>query len=162
MKVIFGTDHGGFEIKEKLKPFVESLGHEVVDMGAYELDMSDDYPGFIMAAAREVAKDPEGSRGVVIGGSGQGEAIAANRIKGVRAVVYYGEPQRKQIDADGSSLDLLESTRNHNDANVLSFGARFLTEEEIKSALERWLALPFSNAERHLRRIRQIDENLPV
>ncbi|MBX9765604.1 RpiB/LacA/LacB family sugar-phosphate isomerase, partial [Patescibacteria group bacterium] len=88
MKVVFAADHGGFALKEILKPFVASLGYEVEDVGARTLDMADDYPPIIQAGARKVAEDLKNNRGIVIGGSGQGEAFAANRIKGIRAVVY--------------------------------------------------------------------------
>lgn len=156
MRIYFAADHGGFALKRVLIPFVESLGHEVVDVGAHELDMADDYPVFVMDAARKVAADP-GSRGIVLGGSGQGEAFAANRIKGVRAVVYYGEPAQKQVDADGKELDMLSSTRNHNDANILSLAGRFLSEDEAKAAVEKWLGIPFSGSERHERRHEMLD-----
>lgn len=158
MKVYFAADHGGFPLKEALKPFVQSLGYEIEDMGAHSLNMNDDYPTFVMAAARKVAENPEDSRGIVIGGSGQGEAFAANRIKKVRAVVYYGEPARKQIDADGKELDMITSTRQHNDSNVLSLAGRFLTEDEAKQAVQKWLAVPHDGSERHARRHRTIDE----
>lgn len=158
MTVYLAADHGGFTLKGKLKSYIESLGHKVIDCGAFVLDMNDDYPVFIQAAAREVAKDPENLRGIVIGGSGQGEAFAANRIKGVRAVVYYGEPARKQIDADGRELDIISSTREHNNSNVLSLAGRFLTEEEAMSAVRRWLAATYDKAERHERRHAMIDQ----
>lgn len=158
MKIYFGADHGGFALKEVLKPFVQSLGYHIEDMGAYTLDMNDDYPIFVQAAARKVAEDPTSRRGIVIGGSGQGEAFAANRIKGVRAVVYYGEPARKQTDADGKQLNMITSTREHNDSNILSLAGRFLTEEEAKDAVKRWLAAPHDGAERHTRRHRMLDE----
>ena len=158
MKVYFAADHGGFALKEVLKPFVESLGHGVEDMGAYMLDMEDNYPAFVQPAARKVAEDPDNSRGIVIGGSGQGEAFAANRIKGVRAVVYYGEPARKQIDAKGKELDMISSTREHNNSNILSLAGRFLTEDEAKDAVKRWLAAPYDKAERHERRHKMLDE----
>ena len=157
MTVYIAADHGGFSLKEQLKPFIESLGHEVIDCGAFTLDMQDDYPVFIQAAAREVAKDPDKRRGIVIGGSGQGEAFAANRIRGVRAVVYYGEPTRKQVDADGRELDMIASTREHNNSNVLSLAGRFLSEEEAMSAVERWLAAPYEKADRHERRHKMLD-----
>jgi ribose 5-phosphate isomerase B len=157
MRVVFGADHGGFALKEALKPFVASLGYEVEDCGAYALDMNDDYPVFAQAAAKKVAADPKSTRGIVIGGSGQGEAFAANRIKGVRAVVYYGEPSRKQTDADGKTLDMIESTREHNNSNVLSLAGRFLTEDEAKDAVKRWLAAPFPGTERHERRHRMLE-----
>ena len=161
MKVYLAADHGGFELKDKLIPFVQSLGHEAEDCGAFTYDKNDDYPVFIQAAARKVGADVQNgidSRAVIIGGSGQGEAFAANRVKGVRAVVYYGEPVRKQVDADGQEIDMITSTRDHNDSNVLSLGGRFLTEEEVKSAVERWLAAPFSGNERHSRRHMMIDQ----
>jgi len=161
MKVYLAADHGGFELKDKLIPFVQSLGHEAEDCGAFTYDKNDDYPVFIQAAARKVGADVgqgTDSRAVIIGGSGQGEAFAANRVKGVRAVVYYGEPVRKQVDADGQEIDMITSTRDHNDSNVLSLGGRFLTEEEVKSAVERWLAAPFSGKERHSRRHKMIDQ----
>lgn len=160
MKVIFASDHGGYELKEQLKPFVASLGYEVLDVGAHELNTADDYPPFVMEAARAVAEKPEDTRGIVIGGSGEGEAIAANRIKGVRAVVYYGEPHKKQMDADGNELSIIESTRNHNDSNVLSIGGRFLSLDEAKDAVKQWLEAPFSNADRHQRRHAMLDEQV--
>lgn len=159
MQVVFGADHGGYLLKEKLKPFVESLGYQVEDCGAHTLDMEDDYPVFVMAAARRVAEDPANIRGIVIGGSGQGEALAANRIKGVRAVVYYGEPVRGQVDADGKSLDMITSTRQHNNSNVLSLAGRFLTEGEAKDAVKRWLMTPYDATSRHERRHAMLDED---
>ena len=156
MKVYFAADHAGYALKEILKPFVQSLGYEIEDVGAHALDMNDDYPVFIQAAARKVAEDTANSRGIVIGGSGQGEAFAANRIKGVRAVVYYGEPARKQIDAGGKELDMISSTREHNNSNVLSLGGRFLIENEAKAAVKKWLSTGFSGEERHTRRIEMI------
>lgn len=160
MKVVFAADHGGFALKEELKPFVQSLGYDVVDVGAHTLDMSDDYPAFIQAAAKEVSEHPDDMRGIVIGGSGQGEAFAANRFKGVRAVVYYGEPARDQVDADGRKLDMVTSTREHNDSNVLSLAGRFLTSAEAKDAVKRWLETPFGGNARHKRRHDQIDASL--
>ncbi|MBI5644715.1 RpiB/LacA/LacB family sugar-phosphate isomerase [Candidatus Kaiserbacteria bacterium] len=158
MKVYFGADHGGFALKEVLKPYVRSLGYEIEDMGAFALDINDDYPVFVQAAARKVAEDPEHRRGIVIGGSGQGEAFAANRIKAIRAVVYYGEPARKQTDADGKELDMITSTRQHNDSNVLSLAGRFLSADEAKDAVQRWLGTRHDEAERHARRHRMLDE----
>ncbi len=157
LKVYFGADHGGFSLKEVLKPYVQSLGYDVEDMGAYALDMKDDYPVFVQAAARKVVEDPHNNRAIVIGGSGQGEAFAANRIKGVRAVVYYGEPAHTQVDADGKTLDMITSTREHNNSNILSLAGRFLTEEEAKNAVKRWLATPYGGNERHERRHKMID-----
>lgn len=158
MKVIFAADHAGFPLKEILKPFVASLGHEVEDMGAHVLDPSDDYVPFMKAAAEKVSADPVNTKAITIGASGQGEALVPNRYKNVRAVVYYGPAAHPQIDAEGKELDIITSSREHNDANVLSLGARFLTEEEAKEAVKRWLATPFGGGERHARRIKMIDE----
>lgn len=160
MKIIFAADHGGYELKEALKPFVKALGFDVEDVGAHTLDMADDYPPFVMEAAALVAAGGGSVRGIIIGGSGQGEAMAANRFKEVRAAVYYGEPQKNQIDAEGKELDMLTSSREHNNANVLSLGARFLSEGEAKEAVKKWLTLPFSKSERHVRRIAMLDEDL--
>jgi len=160
MKVVIASDHGGFELKEILKPFLTLLGYEVVDVGAFALDMNDDYVPFMQAAARKVEEDPEHTRGIVIGGSGQGEAIAANRFKGIRAAVYYGEPRKNQIDAEGRELDMLTSSREHNNANVLSLGARFLSKGEAKEAVKKWLAISFPESERHVRRIEMLDRGI--
>lgn len=158
MKIVFAADHGGFALKEKLKPFVASLGYEVIDMGAHVLDMADNYPPIIQEAARKVAQDTRNTRGIIIGGSGQGEAFAANRIKGVRAVVYYGEPARKQIDAEGKEIDMITSTREHNDSNMLALAGRFLTEDEAKDAVKKWLAVSYDSASRHEVRHTMVDE----
>lgn len=161
MRVYFAADHGGFPLKEVLKPYVESLGYEIEDMGAYALDMNDDYPIFIQAAARKLSADVAAgldSRAIVIGASGQGEAMVANRFKGVRAIVYYGEPVRKQTDADGKQLDMITSTREHNNSNALSLAGRFLSEGEAKDTVRRWLAAPHDASERHARRNRMLDE----
>lgn len=161
MKVYFATDHGGFEIKNQLLAFVrDELGHETEDCGALTFDQNDDYPAIIATAARKLAADATNgvdSRAIIAGGSGQGEAMVANRFKGVRCAVYYGEAQRTQVDASGQSLDMLGSTRDHNNANALSLGLRFLSFDEARDAVKKWLALPFSGAERHVRRIKQID-----
>ncbi|MGH7141234.1 MAG: RpiB/LacA/LacB family sugar-phosphate isomerase [Minisyncoccia bacterium] len=157
MKVYFASDHAGFELKNALVEYVRGLEVEVEDLGAYTLDKEDDYPRYMFAAARAVAGDL-GSRAIILGGSGQGEAMAANRVKGLRAAVYYGEPAHKQTDADGNELDVLASIREHNDANVLSLGARFLSESEAKTAVKRWLDTPFSAEARHERRIKELDQ----
>lgn len=160
VKVVIASDHGGYELKEVLKPFLTLLGYEVLDVGAFALDMNDDYVPFMQVAAKKVAQDPEHTRGIVIGGSGQGEAMAVNRFKGARAAVYYGEPRKNQIDAEGKELDMLTSSREHNNANILSLGARFLSKGEAKEAVKKWLAIPFSKSERHVRRIAMLDEGL--
>ena len=144
--IYLATDHAGFELKEMLKQYLLELNYEVKDFGAFELDIDDDYPDFIRLAAEAVSKNPK-DKAVILGGSGQGEAIVANRYKGVRAVVYYG----------GSSK-VLTLSRVHNDSNVLSLGARFLTEAKAKRAVKIWLETEFQNEERHMRRIKKIDE----
>ena len=159
MKIYFAADHGGFELKNELVEFVKNLGYETEDCGAHVLDIDDDYPLFIQKAARSVAEDTEHRRAIVVGGSGQGEAFAANKIKGIRAVVYYGEA-RTQKDADGKEIDIITSTRDHNDSNVLSLGGRFITIEEAKAAVQKWLATPFSGAQRHARRHRMLEKAL--
>lgn len=145
MKIYIGTDHAGFELKEKLKTFLGGLGHMVEDKGAHTYDEQDDYPDFIRLVAEAVAQDSD-ARGIILGGSGQGEAMCANRIKGVRAAVYYGGP-----------FDIAVLSREHNDANILSLGARFIDEDEAEEVARVWLATPFSGAERHARRIAKID-----
>jgi ribose 5-phosphate isomerase B len=160
MKVYFAADHAGFDLKNILMNFVRGdLGHEVEDCGAFEKDPNDDYPEIIAAACRSIVRDvSEGieCRGIILGASGQGEAMAANRFESVRAAVYYGATGH-QVDTSGISLDMLASIRGHNDSNVLSLGARFLTEDEAKQAVKSWLAAPFTGDERHVRRIGKLD-----
>ncbi len=160
MRIFIGSDHAGFELKQKLIPFIESLGHQVTDKGAFAFDEHDDYPDFIIPVAKEVAKDSS-SRGIILGGSGQGEAIAANRVKGVRAAVFYGLPAASRGSAAqaGGPLDIVELSREHNDANILSLGARFVSEGEAETAVQLWLETEFSGDERHARRIKKIEES---
>lgn len=166
MRIYIASDHAGYVLKEALIPYIETLiGRdrmpcEVIDLGPFTFDPEDDYPDYVLACAHEVAEErvspgTETAFGIVIGASGQGEAMAANRVPGVRAAVYYGEPRGMQTDAGGKTLSMLGSVRTHNDANILSLGARFLTEEEAKEAVRLFLATPFSAEERHLRRIRK-------
>ncbi len=146
MTVHFATDHAGFELKESLKRYVASLGHEVKDHGAFAYDADDDYPGFVVEAARAVAADGT-SRAIILGASGAGEAIVANRIAGVRAGTYYGGP-----------LDIVRLMREHNDTNTLSLGARFLSEEQAHGAVRLWLNTPFSGELRHIRRNETLEQ----
>lgn len=146
MKIYIGSDHAGYELKEKLKIFIESLNLEVIDKGAFSLDVNDDYPDFIIPVAEEVARDHE-SKGIVLGGSGEGEQIAANKIDGIRALEYYG-----------GNLNIVKLARQHNDANILSLGARFVDEIEAKEAVKMFFDTPFSGDERHIRRINKIEE----
>ncbi len=144
-KIVLGADHAGFELKEKIKKYLIKEGFKVIDKGAHEQDPEDDYPDFILPAAEEVAKDPENTRGIILGGSGQGEAIAANKVKGIRAALYYGH-----------DTNIVKLSRTHNNANILSLGARFLNKEKALEAIKIWLDTGFSNKERHSRRINKI------
>ena len=144
MKIFLASDHAGFELKQFLGTHLKDLDHEVEDCGALEMDPLDDYPDFIIPAAEKVAKD-QNSRGIIMGGSGQGEAIAANRIKGVRAVVFYDGP-----------VDIVKLSRTHNNANILSLGARFITQERAAEVVDLWLKEPFEGG-RHKNRIDKLD-----
>ena len=146
MKIHLATDHAGLELKEKVKLYLSDLNYEVIDHGAYEYDALDDYPDFIFPCANAVSNDPE-SKGIILGGSGQGEAMAANRVKGVRAAVFYNGPD-----------EIIKLSRQHNNANILSLGARFMSEEEIYKVIEVWLSTDFEFG-RHQRRIEKLDEN---
>lgn len=141
MRIYIATDHAGFELKNALIPYIDSLGHEVEDMGAAILDPEDDYPELIGPCAEKMANE-SGSLGIILGGSGQGEAMVANRRKGIRAAVFYG-----------GNLELVRLAREHNDANVLSLGARFVSEDEAKEAVKIFLETQFSGEPRHVRRI---------
>ena len=144
MKIHLATDHAGLELKDKIKLRLTELGHEVIDHGAHEYDALDDYPDFIFPCAKAVAQDDR-SRGIILGGSGQGEAMAANRIKGIRAAVYYNGPE-----------EIIELSRQHNNANILSLGARFMSEQEIYRIIEIWFDTDFEEG-RHQRRINKLD-----
>src|SRR6185312_16513113 len=161
MKVYFASDHAGFEIKNELVRFVrDQLGCDVEDCGARVHDPQDDYPGIVAVAASRLAADVaagKDSRAIVAGASGQGEAIVANRFKGVRCALYYGDPGIAQVDAAGRRLDILASTREHNNANMLSLGLRFMDFDEAKEVVRMFLSTPFPAEERHARRVKQID-----
>ena len=148
MKLFLASDHAGFELKQKLIDHLAALGHEIEDMGPTRLNPADDYPDYIAPCAKAVA-DTHGSMGIIAGMSGQGEAMAANRVRGVRAAVYYGGP-----------IDIIKLSRRHNDANILSLGARFVTFEEAAGAVDMWLATQFEHDERHQRRILKMDYDL--
>lgn len=150
MIIYLATDHAGFQLKETIKAYLEeNPQHEVYDCGALTLEPGDDYPGLIARAAEKVQFDSmhDPSLAVIFGGSGTGEAIVANRYPHVRAVAYAGGP-----------LDVVKVSREHNDTNVLSIGARFVTENEAKQAVDLFLQTPFSHDERHADRIIQIEE----
>ena len=147
MKIYFAADHAGFELKKILVEYVKSLGFQVQDVCPNTPDNNDYYPDCVVPVAQAVMEDSVRNRGIILGGSGQGEAVVANRFAGVRAAVYYG-----------GSTDIIRLSRQHNDANVLSLGARFLTVDEAKEAVKIWLDTKFSDDERHIRRIKKIDE----
>lgn len=144
--IAFGSDHAGFAMKNELMSFLKNEGYEVVDHGAYKFDPEDDYPDFVTKVAREVSRHPDMLRGIVIGGSGNGEAMVCNKFPGVRSAVYHG-----------GNVEIVSLSREHNDANILSLGARFIDVEEAKIIVLKWLNTPFSEEERHVRRIQKIE-----
>lgn len=151
MKIYIGTDHAGYEMKEALASYIEKdLGFTVADMGAHQFDVSDDYPDFVQLVAKEVSDQPTSARGIVLGGSGQGEATVANRFPNVRATVYYGGP-----------IEVVKLGREHNNSNILSLAARFLSIDDAKKAVKVWLETQFTEEERHARRIKKIEAIWP-
>ncbi len=145
MKIYIGSDHAGFGTKMELIEFLKTLPYECFDCGPFEYNHEDDYPDYISQVAKEVSSDPE-ARGIVLGFSGQGEAMVANRFSNVRCAVFYG-----------GTKHILTLSREHNDANMLSIGAHFVTTQEAKQAVEFWLHTNFSEEERHIRRIKKIE-----
>jgi ribose 5-phosphate isomerase B len=139
MRVYLGSDHAGFELKDHLLLWLEDHGHEPVDCGPLEYEPQDDYPVYVLRAAERVAADRD-SFGIVIGGSGNGEAMAANKVRGVRAAVVWSE-------------ELATLARRHNDANIISIGARMHTVEEATGFVAVFLGTEFSGDERHVRRV---------
>ena len=161
MKIALSSDHAGFSALQRLQRFLERGGYECLNYGPELYDPLDDYPDFIREAAKVVASG-ECKYGIIFGGSGQGEAIVANRTPGVRCGVYYGPANPlKTLDAEGSEAsdeyEILRLNRTHNDANMLSLAGRFLDQAAIEKAVAVWLETPFSNEDRHLRRIGKID-----
>ena len=142
MRVYLGSDHAGFDLKQRLVEHLRQLGHEPVDCGPPAYDAEDDYPPYVLLAATRAAADP-GSVGIVMGGSGNGEAIAANKVRGIRCALAFSD-------------DTATLAREHNDANCLSLGARMYDEATALRFAELFLATPFSGAERHVRRIEQL------
>jgi len=145
MTIYLASDHAGFELKNILAAFLKDAGHDVHDCGAATYDPEDDFNDYVRLSAQRVAKEPE-AYGIILGGSGQGEAMQANRYHGVRAALYYGGPE-----------EILTLSREHNDANVLSLAARFLSAEEAKRAVTRWLDTPFSGVAKYGRRNDTLD-----
>lgn len=147
MKIYLASDHAGFKLKNEIIGWVKEFGHEPIDLGPFTYQATDDYPDFIKLAAKEVSQDPTNCRAIILGSSGEGEAIVANRFPNVRAAVYYG-----------GNREIIKLSRQHNDSNVLSLGARFLHDNETKEMVHIWLTLQFSNDARHVRRIKEIEE----
>ncbi len=177
MHIFFAGDHAGFEMKGKLMEFVSSLGYEVKDMGPIEPKAGDDYPDYVIPLAKKVASysplikgalhsdaggmsttpafEDRGTpfsrgdevRGIVVAGSGQGEIIAMNRVRGARAALFCP-----------CNLELIKASRDHNDSNIFAIGARFCTLDEAKKGITVWLETPFSNDERHIRRLAKIEQ----
>ena len=146
MKIYLATDHAGFDLKNVIKDFLAESGYEVIDCGANYLDSDDDFPDYIRQAAMSVAQHPKDRKAIVFGGSGQGEAMLANRYKGVRAAVYYG-----------GAVEIVKLSREHNDANVLSIGARFVDSESAKQLVNLWLKTTLLTDEKYQRRINKMD-----
>ena len=142
MRIHIGSDHAGLELKNALSDYLTSKGHVVKDHGPYEYDALDDYPDFCIPAAQAVAKDAN-ALGIVIGGSGNGEQISANKVKGIRAVLAW-------------SIETAKLGKEHNNANVVSIGGRMHSIEDCKAIIDAFIATPFSNDERHIRRINKI------
>ena len=142
MRVHIGSDHAGLELKNSLVEHLKSSGHDVIDHGPHEYDALDDYPVFCIPAAQAVASE-KGSFGIVLGGSGNGEQMAANKVKGIRAALVW-------------SVETAKLAREHNDANVIAIGGRMHAIEVCKELIDAFLATPFSNDQRHIRRIGQV------
>jgi ribose 5-phosphate isomerase B len=151
MKIYLASDHAGCELKERVKEALAKEGHELTDFGAATYNPDDDYPDFVWRAAENISHDymhgDTDSRAIIFGGSGEGEAMLANRFADVRAAAYYG-----------GNTEILRLSREHNDANTLSIGARFVSEKEALEAIQLWLATDFSNEERHKRRLAKLED----
>jgi ribose 5-phosphate isomerase B len=161
MKIALATDHSGFEQLKDLKEYIEELSHTCVDYGPASLNIADDYPDFIFKAAQAVSTG-ECEAGVILGSSGQGEAMAANRLKGVRCAVFYGPAVvGRIIDANGrvssSPYEIVKLSRQHNHANMLSLAARFVSLNDMKAVVKLWLETPYSEEPRHVRRVDKLD-----
>lgn len=155
--LFIAADHAGFRLKGALVEHLELLGYAVEDCGAAEHDPEDDYPDYMLPLAKKVAGTP-GSFGIMCGGSGQGEAMAANRIPGVRAAVFYGQmPVTETLDKEGGfsqdGYDAVRLSRRHNDANVLSIGARFVSVLDASEAVRTFLETEYTADDRHVRRL---------
>lgn len=144
MRIHIGSDHAGLELKAELVKHLSSKGHDVTDHGPHKYDALDDYPDFCIPAAQAVAKDPS-SLGIVLGGSGNGEQIAANKVKGIRAALAW-------------SIETAKLAKEHNNANVVAVGGRMHEISFVKEIIDVFIGEPFSNDERHVRRIKKISD----
>ena len=161
MKVYLATDHTGLALKNTVKEYLQEKGCEVEDCGAFAYDAYDDYPDWISKAAEKVSQNPDTTRGIIFGGSGQGEAMVANKFKGVRCALFYTPAlptQAINIEGEKSTdpFEMLTLTREHNGANMLSIGFRFVKEEDVLKAVTLWLEASDPTSDRHLRRIEKI------
>lgn len=160
MKIAIASDHAGFELKNKLVGILKNHGHDVVDCGPDSFNPNDDYPDFIGKASEMVSSDST-ITGIVLGGTGQGEQITANKYAGVRCALFYGPAfPIAEVDISGKKssdpYEIIKLSREHNDANMLSVAVRFVNENEAVKAIDLFLNTPFSQEERHTRRIEKI------
>lgn len=146
MKILLAADHAGFDLKNKVKEFLISEGFTVEDMGAHSFVQDDNYPEIMLPVAMRIVNDPENTKAIIFGKSGNGEAIICNRLPGVRAAVYHGK-----------NLEIVRLSREHNNANVLSIGAGFVEFEEAREAVRLWISTSFSNDARHITRNNMLD-----
>jgi len=161
MKIFLAADHAGFQLKEHLKQFLTSKNYEVEDCGAFSFNKDDDYPDFVAKAAEKVSENPD-SVGILACGTGEGEIMVANRFKHVRCALFSGPVKATEsVDITGRTstdpFEIVKLTRDHNDANMLALSARFMDTQTAEKAVEVFLATPFSNQERHKRRVEKID-----
>ncbi len=147
MKIYIAADHAGFELKSHLVTYLQETGVDVMDLGPFEFNKMDDYPDIISLVAQEISANRPNELGIILGLSGQGEALVANKYPNVRAGVYYG-----------GSLEIVKLLREHNDANVLSLSSKFLTPEEAEDAVDTFVETQFTGDERHIRRIEKITQ----
>lgn len=157
MTIYIAADHAGFRLKQMLMEHLPLLGHAVHDCGAFSHDPDDDYPDMVIPLVECVLKD-EGSFGIICAGSGQGEGMAANRHRGIRAAVFYGPmPAHEVLDREGGfsqdGYDAVRLSRRHNNANVLSIGARFVSPAQADEAVRTFLTTEFTGDPRHVRRL---------
>jgi len=146
-QIFISGDHAGFELKQKIKSWLAGKGFEIKDFGPLTYDKNDDYPDFVIPMAKAMIKNKnKDSRGIIIAGSGEGESIAVNKFRGIRAAIYHGK-----------NLNIVKTTREHNDSNVLSLGSRFVKFEEMKKAIDLFLKTKFAGG-RHKRRLEKIEK----